>query len=170
MQKFRLKRKVEGHGSSDNENLAAFEDIDDPRRRIQLALDELYQLNTKAEIDAALTRGLQFSHEGFAKRIRVGTGTFRVTNSDLFEKVRDRLLVLERVAGQRLRGQAAKGKSRPQESRTKSIRKVQVSSEGAELQRLREENRIQKQLLINAQEEILDLVLKLSMALKLPNN
>jgi hypothetical protein len=189
MKKFRLKPKVEAGSTGKDENLPPFGTIKDPRKRIQLALDELYQINTKAEINDALARGVEFSHEGFTRRIHVGTGTFRVSNSDLFEKLEERLLVLERIAGGPLRGQAAKRLLAEQKpGQKKKLKKKDVSAgaglhkendgtanadlqknKDAELQKLRDEIRRVNQLLSNAQEEILDLTHKLSMALQLPN-
>jgi molecular chaperone GrpE (heat shock protein) len=171
MRTFKLvRRSGSQEGKAKAEVGAKFDAILDARLRIQAALDELSRINTKSEIEEAEARGVAFSHEGFAKRIHVGTDTLRRTNSDLFEILVDRLGVLERIAGRPLRGQAAKGKTKDAKPGSRKRAKAKEEWEKTELDKARGEIERLTQLLENAQDEILDLTAQLDAALQVSDN
>lgn len=166
MKRIKLSRAPANLNDGTTKRRSKFEQTIDARRRIQLALDELNTINSKSEIADALARGTAFSHEEIQRRIHVGTDTLRITNSDLFDNLKERLLELERIWGGPLRGMAAKGGAKPKRHQRKTT-KVDPDDDHPALAKLRAENDLLNKMLANAQEEILDLTTRLSVALHL---
>ncbi|MBP2443808.1 hypothetical protein [Rhizobium leguminosarum] len=133
---------------------------DESRKRIQALVDELNQINTKADIKAAEARGLPFNHEAFASWCGVGTDTLRKKNGDLYVVLKGRLTHLEEVAGRALRGRRAKELD-PSDKK----RKNRDEKESDEMKALRQELDREKTLRIKGEEEILRLVGQLRSAL-----